>query len=224
MNDTHICRSGLAAMIGGVLVVILTLLETYAFHGGTSIGWVVTARPIVEPVVRLARRFAPADEVLYVFGRPQGLALLLLLLGYIGLHARLSGHPGRTEIFGYRLAILALLLAVFGNIGDMWLGKYVWGTDYQWIAQLGGGFLVFGAILLSAASLLIGISILRTNVMPHWTAWLLIITAMLSVPIAFVVIQGLSAVYLLFGFAWIVLGYTLWRNTQESIVQHHRKA
>ncbi len=94
MNDTHIRRSGLAAMIGGVLIVILTLLETYAFHSGTTIGWVIAMRPIVEPIVRLVRGFTPADEVLYVFGRPQGLALLLLLLGYIGLHARLASHTG----------------------------------------------------------------------------------------------------------------------------------
>jgi len=219
MNDSHIRRSGLAALLGGVLVVILPLLESYAFHGGTTIGWVVAARPIGEPLVRFARRFASADEVLYVFGRPQAFAFLLLMLGYIGLHARLSRHNGRVERLGYCLAVLALLLALAGNIGDMWLGKYVWGTANQWVAQLGGGLLLLGAVVLSAASILIGVAILRANAMPSWTAWLLIIAAIFSIPLALAFIQGLSAVYLLFGPAWIAVGYILWRGPSENTAE-----
>lgn len=218
MRDIRLRQSGFAAVVGGVLIVMLTLLETYAFHDGTTIGWVVAARPIMEPIVSLTRRYVTPDEVLYVFGRPQGLAFLLLLLEYVGLHARLSRYASRIEAVGYRLAVLALMLAFVGNIGDMWLGKHVWGTSYQWVAQLGGTFLILGAILLSVSSILIGISILRTNVLPHWTAWILLITSMLSLPTAFVILQGLSAVYLPFGLAWIVLGYVFWTSTRENEV------
>ncbi len=128
------------------------------------------------------------------------------------------------EIVGSRLAMLALVLALLGNIGDMWFGRDVWGTEYQWVAELGGGLLVLGALLLSTASILIGIAMLRTNVVPRWTAVLLITTAMLSVPTAFVFIHGLSAVYLLFGCAWIVLGYVLWRGSRAHIAQHRARA
>lgn len=208
--------SGLAAIVGGVLIANLTLLETYSFHGRPSEPWMLLVSPVVEPIIGLALRFVPPGDVLYLFGRPQGIALLLLLLGVVGLHRLLAGRAGHLARWGYYLALLALTLALVGNVGDMWLGKDAWGTEREWIPAFGGACLALGALLLSIASLLIGIALLRSHLLPRWSAWILVFAAICSVPVAILVIQGLSAMYFLVSLGWSVLGYVLWAGANDT--------
>ena len=47
MAPWQIRWSGLAAIVGGVLIAILTLLETYSFHGGIGVRWMIIASSMV---------------------------------------------------------------------------------------------------------------------------------------------------------------------------------
>ena len=45
----------------------------------------------------------------------EGFARLLLLVGLVGLHVRVSARPGVIEKIGFRVALVGLVLVVIGE-------------------------------------------------------------------------------------------------------------
>ncbi len=93
-------------------------------------------------------------------------APLLLLVGLIGLHARLAGYSGRLGRTGFFVAVSGLVLILAGDIGEFWLG-----IDDAYLL-MAPAYHVFraGLIVLGVGSVLFGLGTLRAGALPSWGA------------------------------------------------------
>ncbi len=186
MSSSLIRWGGLAAMVGGALWVIGTLI-----HASKPRGCIAE-----ECAFRNMRESGALDGILTL------LSVLLLAVGAAGLVTlvRRYGRFGRAGKAGVLigaagaalLAIATLAQAIFFG-GDFALMPYV---------------VVPGLLALVVGFLLLGISILRARVLPRWAAALVIVGA-LSMLLAN---EQTARVLLMipFGVAWVAVGYALW--------------
>ncbi len=210
-GEGHIRWGGLVAMLGGVLAIILTPFATFA-------GWLAgPARTypdmpwaqLVEPLVTPFLGFGTYEEVYATYGKVFLLIYLLFMIGLVSLHARISGRAGRLEERGFRVALLGLVMNLIGNVADYWLGEEVlhqplWGMSFAIGTLLGTLVYIVGSVLL-------GVAILRTRVLPRWSGWTLIIAPTLGIVLGLWLVRHLpSGLVMPVGLGWILLGYALW--------------
>ena len=123
-------RGGVAAVLGGVIGIVLSPLMSVAYQrtpdgtGDVLAPWEPALREAAMPLLT----FADPVTVYTVYGRAAITVFLGLLLGVLGYRAyRHSGQADATiprrEQWGFRLALGGLLLSLLGNIGDYWIGQ-----------------------------------------------------------------------------------------------------
>lgn len=214
---------GLAAVLSGVLAIILTPFATFAGwmagpgHTYPDMRWALLIEPLVIPFLG----FGPREEVYATYGKMFFPIYLLFMIGLVSLHARIAGRAGRSEVRGFRVALIGLVMNLIGNIGDYWLGKEVlhqplWGMTFAIGTMLGTLVYVIGSVLL-------GISILRTSALPRWSGWVLIIAPTLGIVLGLWQVKHLpSALVLPVGLGWMLLGFALWSGRDALIRQSAR--
>ena len=185
---------GLAAMLGGVL---------WVFKGGAII--LTGEQP---PVVFEA-------------------ALPLFAAGLVGLHARLGGRGGRLGRTGLLLAYAALASALVALVG-LTSGPAGWVPNEESVTLL-TPFIVLAAFGPFVGLVLLGIVTLRVKAMPApWSALPLMMGAgavplMLVGGILELVNERLFELpIVLLGFAWVLLGYSVWSGKDKVIQQPAR--
>jgi hypothetical protein len=187
--------SGLAAVLGGVLWVLLVPLITLTYPGRT--GWAS-----VETIFSLA--WEDYNKLLPI-------VLLLLLVGLTGLtakHGRRSGSLGRV---GLVVALFGLGLMLLGNVGEFWIAGGI-RVGMTSAALVGWMSYSLGYLLLSIGLVLLGIAALRKKLLPYGNAVPLTL-GLRGFPIFFTVTSGVTlgmVLATLFGLGWILLGYSLW--------------
>lgn len=206
-NPKWISWAGLAAIVGGMIALVLTApfaIAYFAAYPGFDIppAWIAIVRPVLKPILT----FASPKAVYNVYGRVYNVVYVLFLPATVGLHQMYEGACSRPERWGYRLLVIGLLAAIIGNAGDYWAN--------------GVGFIltVAGLLILSVGVTVYGVAALRSSLMPAWCAWLLIISG----PGVFV---GLSLIghipsgpSLPLALAWLVIGGVLvFRPTPLSL-------
>ncbi len=164
---------GLAAMLGGALWVIV-----FALYALRSSG------PGLEPPYR-------SFEGL---GFPALLSLLLIMLGFVGLHI------WRREVYG-RLGTVGFVLALVGAVVLVVSGA-------SWPMGL------VGAFALMVGSLLVGAAALVTSALPRWGAIVLMVGSLAFFLFNTETAQAWFA--LPYGVAWIAVGYLLWAGGGEA--------
>ena len=186
MSSNLVRLSGLVAILGGVLGIVLT--------------------PI------LAYLWATYSDVYGYFGRAYFLVFLGCIAGVVGLYARRrgnSGLQGTEELEMERLVLgmtfLGLAIALVGSILDYWGGAS--GEDFTQVQITGFGLEMTGILLVLLGSLLLGLTYRRTNVLPRVVRWLLIAAGPGGLLLSFLHLP--SGAMLLFCCAWVVLGYLL---------------
>ncbi len=195
MSSATIVRwSGLALLLGGLLLALFFL-----FHptGGDP----PTARE--------------ASGSLYGFEHTLGVAALLLtLLGLVGVYARLAAKQPRLALLGCLLAFLGTALLLGMVLSEVSLVPTVAAQAPKLLGS--GGALTTGlhtALLLASildglGFLLVGIAALLLGGRSRWAGDVLIIgAALLALPVAWA-ITVIGAVVLGVGQAW--MGYTIW--------------
>jgi hypothetical protein len=201
MSASNLTRLGaLAAMVGGVL-----------FLAGSFV--LLVGHPFLYLLGFPVRDY----PVLYVlYGVSSVVALLLVPVGMVGFHVLQRHSYGREALFGFWLVVVGALVAVLGGVVFVTLGK--WGDVLQaspplvWVA-LGLLGLVVGLVSLVVGFALYGVATLQAKVLPRWCG--VAVIAALPVALALSVSLHFSSMFLVFGLAWLALGYTLWtrRNT-----------
>ena len=182
-------------MLGGALWVIGTLI-----HASKPRGCVAE-----ECAFRPMRESGALDGILML------LSLMLFAAGVVGLVvlARRSGRFGKTGSAGVVVgAVGAALLVISGLIQAIFFGG-----DFPLMPY----FVVPGLLALVVGFLLVGITILRSGVLPRWVAVLVIVGAL-----AMLVANEQTARVLLmipFGVAWVAVGYVLWSGVGASTGQ-----
>lgn len=177
---------GLAAMLGGALWVIGTLIHASKPRG--CIAQECASRPMRESGL--------LDGTLML------LSLLLFAAGAVGLVilARRLGRFGKMGNAGVFIgAVGAALLVISGLIQAIFFGG-----DFPLMPY----FVIPGVLALIAGFVPLGIAILRAGVLPRWAALLLIVGALAMLGFNEQTALALMAVPL--GVAWAALGYALW--------------
>jgi hypothetical protein len=182
---------GLAAMLGGVM---------WMFKGGAII--LTGEQP---PVVFEA-------------------ALPLFAAGLVGLHARLGGRGGRLGKTGLLLAYVALASALVALAG-LTLVPAGWVPNEDSVTPL-TPFIVLAGFGPYVGLVLLGIVTLRVKAMPApWSALPLMMGAgavplMLLGGVLELVNERLFELpIVLLGFAWVLLGYSVW-SEKDKVIQH----
>ena len=199
---------GWAAMVGGVLALLLTPPFASAY-----LGWAEESptplidklRSAVDPLLG----FASVDTVYQTYGRLYLLAALLMLAGLVVLRPQVAGRLGRLGDRGLVVLVVGWVMFVVGLVGDYVIGE-VFGEVLHGLSFTVEGL---GILVLLVGVLLVGVSARRTGVLPAPVALLLI----LALPLAFIgtllighlpsgPILGVSA-------AWVGLGSSMRLST-----------
>jgi hypothetical protein len=187
---------GLAAMLAGVLGIVLTPILSYLW--------------------------ATYSDAYLSYGKAYFLVYLGCLAGLMGLNAQRQGSPGqpKTEKLGIGITFAGLAISVVGDIlaywGDIFGGELVAGGEFTAIQADGFIIEMLGLLLLLVGSVILGVTYLRAKVLPRSLAWLLILAGLGGVLLSALHVP--SGTMLLFCFAWVALGYLLWsgRSAAES--------
>jgi hypothetical protein len=218
-SSKSIARWGaLSAIAGGLLGVLITPVVAaagYNWWDKPYYGWGEPVPPLVRPLrfmVEPMLSLPPANEVYPTFGRLFFFVFLLILLAVVALRALAKAEAGeyidRRGKRGFRLASIGLVMSLFGNVADYWLGEEVlrqplWGASFVIGTEL--GYLVY-----SAGSVLLGITMLRTRMLHAWSGWPLIIAPPLGILLLFWGIYHIpSGMVLPLSIAWLLVGCSL---------------
>ena len=224
MPSRSIYWGGAAAVVGGVLAIVLTPFATFA-------GWLAgpdqTTPPtypdmpwaqLIEPLVTPFLGFGTYEEVYATYGKAFFLVYVLFLLGLVGLLVRVGEHTGRSGMWGFGLAFIGLAMNLIGNVGDYWLGREVLGQPL-WGMSFAVGTLL-GTLVYVVGSFILGCAILRTGVLPRWGGWTLIVAPTLGIMSGLLVVVHLpSALVLPAGLGWVLIGRALWTERPASARQ-----
>ncbi len=191
--------SGLAAILGGALWIIGAVI-----HASKPRGCIAE-----ECAFRPMRESGALDGILML------LSLVFLAVGVAGLvilarNTGRFGKMGKTGIVigaaGVALLLIAILIQVIFFGGD----------DFP----LWPAFVIPGLLAIVAGLVLLGVAILRSGVLPRWTAALLIIGALAMLGVNEQTARVLLTIPL--GVAWVAVGYVLWSGRQVSAEQAAR--
>jgi hypothetical protein len=154
-------------------------------------------------------------------------ALPLFAVGLVGLHARLGGRGGRLGKTGLLLAYAALASALVTLVG--WtLAPAGWVPDEDSATPL-TPFIVLAGLGPFVGLVLLGIATLRAKVMP--APWSVLPLVMGAGAVPLMVVGGILELVnerlvevpiVLLGFAWVLLGYSVWSGKDEAIQQPAR--
>src|SRR5688572_28249840 len=139
--------TGLAAMVGGALGVLVSPLYSLAYYAtdegepGAASFWAEPARDLLDPLFT----FASPDVVRLTYGKLFLFVWLGMLVGLVGLHARHAGQGGRLERWGFRMSLAGLGLLVIGALSAFWLTLLI---DTSILETVFLAFVVPGLLLL----------------------------------------------------------------------------
>ena len=141
------------------------------------------------------------------------LALTLCVIGLVGLRARRPvGVTTWAGTLGHFIAVTSLLVMILGVALSVW--SVPWGETVRHSTTLmdyGFFALMIASLVAFIGLILLGIGIVRTNVLPGWSAAPLIIAGLAAVPWIHHTIHGV-----LIGLSWMVVGYALWTSRTDT--------
>ena len=111
------------------------------------------------------------------------------------------------------MGVVGSLVVAFGAADYL-----IWGDVLQ---ELPPVWLGWGALGFLGGFMLYGVATLRAKVLPRWCGIVFIVALpaalALSIPLSFV------SLFIVFGLAWLALGYALWLHRGASTVQRPRR-
>lgn len=165
---------GYGAMLGGIAALVLAPLMVAIKY---MTGWAIIPEPFWVPAVEgwLAAIFprTSAPALWAAFGTAWSIALLLMLIGLVGLRSHLEGRTWDQKI-GYWLLTGGLLLVLPGDATHSWTwhqnGLTVPTPGTNPLANTAYAVHMMGMNFVMAGSLLLGVTALRRRTLARWTA------------------------------------------------------
>jgi hypothetical protein len=211
--------SGIVLLIGSLIGVIGTILDTIAFPDHN-----LTAQQTLSMAFTI-------DVTLFLVWS------LLLTLGLPGLYLRQAARSGKLGFVGFVLFLLGLLMGgvAFGTV-QATIFPYLAQSAPKLLPSGGAGpdsgfvlWILAPLLLLGIGAILLGIGTRRAHIFPGWTGLLLIISGVLSflslpaLPPPFgTIIDFVGNVTLFVAFAWC--GYQLMTQKSETVEAVTRSA
>ena len=188
MSSSNLMRwSGLAALVGGVLLIGFEVLNVALFPGEHGSEVMATGSWFIVQIMGLV-------------------GMVLVTLGLVGLYARQAGQTGSLGLIGFVMAFSGMFM-VFGLAwGEPFLGPMIAEEAPELLEIEPSGALVAGLLvtllLVGLGWLLFGLASLRAGVLPRGAAVLLMVGAVLFVVLALLELP-LWSVVLGAAVAWI---------------------
>jgi hypothetical protein len=200
MVSSNLLRwSGLAALVGGVLFVVLSILEFLFFGGQSDSAAVASSAWLIV-------------EVAYV------LASTLLILGLVGLYMLQAEPAGRLGLIAFLVALTGTVMLAGADWSAAFFGPWVAEAAPELLVAEPGGTMAVGItltlVLFALGWFLFGLASLRAEVLPRGSALLLVVGAVLALVLALLelpfeaVVQGAAV-------AW--MGYALWSHGADEL-------
>lgn len=198
MSASNLIRwSGLAALLGGVLLIVVNVAEFLVYGDLPDSVTATTSAWLILSILALV-------------------GVVLILLGLVGLYARQAEQAGT-------LGLVAFLVALTGTamlFGFGWAGAFVVPDLAQAVpnfldAPVAGMLMVgvmFTFVLFALGWLLFGLASLQARMLPRGAALLLMVGAVLT--LIFSLLQ-LPLFIIVFGAAQAWIGYGLWSGSGE---------
>jgi len=188
--------SGLAALGGGVLIVISDAMNAALFPGEQGSGVMLTSTWFIVQILGLV-------------------ALALITLGLVGMYAHQAQKAGTLGLIAFVIAFSGMLM-VFGlSWGEPFLGPLVAEAAPGLLNTEPSGALAVGSILsivlFALGWILFGVVSLRTGALPRGAAIILIVGALLAFVLTLLDLP-LWSVVLGAAIAW--MGYALWSGNR----------
>jgi hypothetical protein len=193
MSSSNLIRwSGLAALVGGVLLVVVDVVE-FVLIGGQP-----------ESV-------AAATSALIIVRVSFIVAIVLILMGLVGLYARQAEQAGILGLIAFLVAFIGTVMVAGLQWSAAFIGPWLAGVapellDTEPSGMLAAGF-ILSFVLLALGWLLFGLASLQAKVLPRGAAVLLMVGAVLLFVILLLDFPGSTVV---FGAACVWSGYFVW--------------
>jgi hypothetical protein len=175
---------GPAALVGGVLWIIVTILT--ALHPE---GCITEACDLPGSSMREGTALDGLLAIASLFS-------LAYAVGAFVARARAAGGFGKLGQVGTTAMVAGVAVLAAGGIAQ----ALSFGGDVPYV--------VTGVLALDVGTLLLGVAILRAPVLPRWAGLLLVIGALALLPANYQNARVLLGVP--FGLAWVAVGYALW--------------
>lgn len=199
MSSSNLVRwSGLAAVVGAVLLIVLDLAE-FILIGG-------------QPESAVA-----ANSALVIVRATYMLAITLMSLGLVGLYAIQTEQAGTLGLIAFLVTIIGIVMVAGAQWGAAFLGPWLAEVAPAILDTEPTGLFVAGFILsfllLALGWLLFGLASLRARVLPRGSSILMMVGAVLFFAMLFLELPGSTVV---FGVALAWMGYALWAGAGET--------
>lgn len=167
---------GYIAMAGGALGLLLAPIMVIVKY---MTGWAVIPQPFWVGAAQEALggllQFATPPELWMTYGSAYTLALLLMLVGLIGLSGLLKDAQGRLQTKGYWIVLVGLCMVIPGDAIHTWtwhqngLTTPTPGTNP--LANTAYAVHMMGMNLVMVGSMTMGVAALRRKFLAPWLAW-----------------------------------------------------
>jgi len=204
--------AGLAAVLGGVLCLLLTPIQAYTDEDYWSSWsrWVVSLGLPLDGYhhlhASLGVRLGLSEY--FFFGRMFFLVYLLALCGVLGARPRRPATGARLERVGFAALVGGLGLGAVGDFGVYW--RPFWsGQGGEWGQMLE----TLALLVVLIGSVLYGIGVLLAGSLPRWCGWLLLIAGPAAVVDTFYGVYYIPhGTMLPVSAAWAAVGFWLLRG------------
>jgi hypothetical protein len=200
MSSSNLIRwSGLAALIGGVLFVILDVVDFISFGN--------------QPFTAVATTGAwMIVQGAYI------VTAMLIALGLVGLYAYQAQQTGTLGLVAFVIAFIGGMMATGSTWSEAFFGPWLSKAAPELMEANPAGPVITGVILsyllFALGWFLFGLVSLRAKVLPGGAAVLLMIGAVLFLVLGFLEFPFASVV---FGAAIAWLGFALWSSLPASV-------
>ena len=202
MSSSNLVRwSGLATVVGAVLLIVLDLAE-FIFIGG-------------QPESAVA-----ANSALVIVRATYMLAITLISLGLVGLYAIQTEQAGTLGLIAFLVTVIGIVMIAGAQWGAAFLGPWLAEVAPEILDTEPSAFFIAGLVLsfllFALGWLLFGLASLRARVLPRGASILMMVGAVLFFAMLFLELPG-STVVLGVALAW--MGYALWTGAGETAAE-----
>ena len=215
---------GLAALTGGALGLVLAPIMVIIKY---MTGWAVIPEPVWVDAARQTLggllEFAPPTGLWMAYGSAYTAALLLMLVGFLGISARSRDAQGRWHTKGYGIVIAGLCMVIPGDAVHTWTwhqnGLMTPTPGTNPVANTAYALHMMGMNVVMLGAMTVGIASLRRRFLARWLSW----TFLLIFPSAVVASTTAlpttpSGALWLFSAMMIVCGYLIMTGREDRLI------
>jgi hypothetical protein len=211
-------------MAGGAMGLVLAPIMVIVKY---MTGWAIIPEPswvgVAQEALGGLLQFATPSGLWMAYGSVYTVALLLMLVGFLGLSDLLRDTRGRLLTKGYWIVLAGLCMVIPGDAIHTWTwhqnGLITPTPGTNPVANTAYAVHMMGMNFVMVGSMMVGISALRRRLLASWLAWsfVLIFPSAVLASITFLPTTPSGALWL-FSLMMIVYGYALATGNSNRLV------